>query len=368
VVVVKAQIHAGGRGKGGGVKLARSADEARELLIPTLGALAYLHRKNLVHGQLKPTNFLVVNDQLKLASDTIRPAGHPPATSAKPSSYDPPEAKDGAIEAPGDVWGLGITLVEALQSPSGGRGEPSDTALAALPPAFVDAVRQSLSRNPSGRPTILDLEAQFGRVPQSPAPMTPQPAVVKAPTVLKAPTQTTPPQNSSPPRESSSKARMLVPAIAVGLIVLVAIWAVMRPFQQPNTQLAVPSSPQTSSQPAASQPAASPLAASRNSTSSVSAAGAVLHQEIPVVSRSARDSIHGQIKVAVLVTVDRSGNVVAETLENRGASKYFAHLATESAKKWRFAPANNQDPRQWLLQFEFTRAGAAGQAVLHSPR
>src|SRR5918912_620203 len=31
VVVVKAQIHAGGRGKGGGVKLARSADEAREL-------------------------------------------------------------------------------------------------------------------------------------------------------------------------------------------------------------------------------------------------------------------------------------------------------------------------------------------------
>jgi len=31
VVVVKAQIHAGGRGKGGGVKLARSADEAREI-------------------------------------------------------------------------------------------------------------------------------------------------------------------------------------------------------------------------------------------------------------------------------------------------------------------------------------------------
>src|SRR5271154_1035370 len=31
VVVVKAQIHAGGRGKGGGVKLARSADEAAQL-------------------------------------------------------------------------------------------------------------------------------------------------------------------------------------------------------------------------------------------------------------------------------------------------------------------------------------------------
>ena len=31
VVVVKAQIHAGGRGKAGGVKLAKSADEAAEL-------------------------------------------------------------------------------------------------------------------------------------------------------------------------------------------------------------------------------------------------------------------------------------------------------------------------------------------------
>ena len=41
--VVKAQIHAGGRGKGGGVKLARSLDElrtiagAREQLRPTIG-------------------------------------------------------------------------------------------------------------------------------------------------------------------------------------------------------------------------------------------------------------------------------------------------------------------------------------------
>ncbi len=37
VVVVKAQIHAGGRGKGGGVKLARSAEEAAELAGKMLG-------------------------------------------------------------------------------------------------------------------------------------------------------------------------------------------------------------------------------------------------------------------------------------------------------------------------------------------
>ena len=40
VVVVKAQVKVGGRGKAGGVKLARSADEARE--IPGRGARAYL--------------------------------------------------------------------------------------------------------------------------------------------------------------------------------------------------------------------------------------------------------------------------------------------------------------------------------------
>src|SRR5215471_6855329 len=37
VVVVKAQIHAGGRGKGGGVKLARSPDEAAEIASRMLG-------------------------------------------------------------------------------------------------------------------------------------------------------------------------------------------------------------------------------------------------------------------------------------------------------------------------------------------
>src|SRR6202035_3748602 len=37
VVVVKAQIHAGGRGKAGGVKLAHSADEAAELASHILG-------------------------------------------------------------------------------------------------------------------------------------------------------------------------------------------------------------------------------------------------------------------------------------------------------------------------------------------
>ena len=44
VVVVKAQIHAGGRGKGGGVKLAKSPDEARELAQKMLGMKLVTHQ------------------------------------------------------------------------------------------------------------------------------------------------------------------------------------------------------------------------------------------------------------------------------------------------------------------------------------
>src|SRR5262249_45352861 len=43
-VAVKAQIHAGGRGKGGGVKLARTADEARALARQILGMKLVTHQ------------------------------------------------------------------------------------------------------------------------------------------------------------------------------------------------------------------------------------------------------------------------------------------------------------------------------------
>src|SRR5215213_5008069 len=44
VVVVKAQIHAGGRGKGGGVKLAKSPEEAKEVAQNMLGMMLVTHQ------------------------------------------------------------------------------------------------------------------------------------------------------------------------------------------------------------------------------------------------------------------------------------------------------------------------------------
>ena len=44
IAVVKAQIHAGGRGKGGGVKLAKSADEAEQLAKQMIGMTLVTHQ------------------------------------------------------------------------------------------------------------------------------------------------------------------------------------------------------------------------------------------------------------------------------------------------------------------------------------
>ena len=138
--------------------------EVREMLLPTLSALAFLHSKNLVHGRLKPANILAVNDQLKLAGDTVRRAGEPRANIAKSSVYDPPESKDHGFSAAGDIWGLGITMVEALtQHFPSWPDSKSDIASfpAALPPTFVAIVLQCLNSDPASRPTVDDVEAQI---------------------------------------------------------------------------------------------------------------------------------------------------------------------------------------------------------------
>ena len=91
----------------------------------------------------------------------------------------------------------------------------------------------------------------------------------------------------------------------------------------------------------------------------------VVHQEIPDISQTARQSIQGTIKVSVRVAVDASGNVVAESLENRGPSNYFARVANDAAKRWTFAPQQSQDSRRLLLEFAFTRAGTTARVVGH---
>ncbi len=65
-VVVKAQIHAGGRGKGGGVKLAKSKDEVQEAASSILGMNLITHQTG---PQGQPVNKLLVEQGLDIAHE-----------------------------------------------------------------------------------------------------------------------------------------------------------------------------------------------------------------------------------------------------------------------------------------------------------
>jgi TonB family protein len=365
-----------------------TADEVQEMIPPILEALAFLHSRNLVQGQLKPANVLVVDDQIKLASDTVHPAGEPRASIAEPSVYDPPEAKSSGLYPAGDIWALGVTLVEAsTQSLPVWPGErPAAVRLpTTLAPALADTVQRCLSHNPTGRPTAIELEAQFKPAPLASGISAPQAFGRDAPA-------------RAAPAPESPRQRALALTIAAVLVTLAAVWAGSRLLQshprpqQSAASTVLPSSRQSAQAPAAASQtpgialsapveASAPSASAKSTKSNaapprsaslrsdqparppVDASPTVVHEELPIAPRSALDTIQGHVKVAVLVIVDRSGNVIDALLENPGPSSYFARLAKEAARKWRFAPSDNEDTRTWLLRFEFTRGGSTAHAV-----
>ena len=407
---------------------ALSENEVREMLPMMLEALGYLHSRDLVQGQLKPSNVLVIDNQLKVASDTIRPAGEATASIGTLSVYNPPEARDGSFSTSGDMWALGITLCQALtqRAPvrSGERGEsvvlPTD-----FPVAFIDIVRRCLSRNPAQRHSVADFQEWLKKGPAEPVvvtPPAPQPAEVVAakPPVNDGATRLVirAVLSSEPLPEPEPQRKSWVLPIVIVVAVLGLGWAGVHWFMgQPDSgaassdagstgaaATAAPADgsatagadahssgeaapggaasqgaassgvPATSGAPEASPgsatrtgvaPAASP--SSRGSTRAVSSSDpAVLHEEIPNIPLHSRETIHGHVKVIVRVTVDKSGTVVSDVLENPGPSKYFARVAGQAASKWKFAPADHENTRQWLVRFEFSRDGTKANAVLRN--
>jgi TonB family protein len=368
---------------------ALTPDEVREMLPPTLDALAFLHRKNLIHGRLKPASLLVVNDQLKLSSDAVRPAGEPDAGSVHSSLYDPPESRDGRLLPAGDLWGLGVTLVEALGRclPWPDQNSESLCLPAGFPADYVGTIERCLNRNPALRPTASSLETEFKRAPPAspPAPKTAAREVPRAP---------------MPPEQPRRRSSLPLAAALGSLLIVVVSWGAWRAFhgspgvQPANSPVAVspePSSPAITSAPDASSPrarapttarvttqpahttvkaqaSATPRAPSRPAHPAPQApdsSPSVAHAQMPTVPASAQRTIHGHVKVAVLVIVDRSGAVVDALVQDPGPSSYFAHLARDAARKWQFAPADEPDSRQWLVRFDFARDGTSGHASPH---
>src|SRR3979490_665175 len=153
--------------------------EARDVLAPTLQGLAFLHGEGLVHGHVRPSNILAIDDQLKLSSDGVfsieehgeqghLPAADPrqsilPAGLRHASPYDPPEIAKGIISPAGDVWSLGITPVEALTQhlPSAGSGNQDPIVPDTLPAIFLDIARHCLFRDPQRRWTVVEIAARL---------------------------------------------------------------------------------------------------------------------------------------------------------------------------------------------------------------
>ncbi|HXS26349.1 MAG TPA: TonB family protein [Steroidobacteraceae bacterium] len=347
-------------------------DEVREMLVPLLDALAFLHERNFVHGHLKPANILVVGDQLKLASDTIGRIGERGPNAHAPAVYDPPEALPGTGSPAGDVWALGASLFEALtRRPPARVGERGDAL--ALPadfsPAFREIVTRCLSPRSPDRPTVPELMAwargrSIGSVPAE----TVQPVAVAHAERARPPTTAI---SSEPPR---------VPiAVALGIVLILAIgWAGWHLFESHRTgsapllaarsSAALPSAPSgaTAPRPATIQPltsGASGAAAATPRASDASASLRPLHEAIPDVPLSARRTIRGHIKVWVRVVVDADGSVTDATADRPGPSRYFQRLALEAARKWTFPAVSTSSQRLMQIRFEFARDGTRGRAV-----
>ena len=351
-------------------------DEVRAMLLPTLDALAFLHGKKLVQGQLKPSNVLAIDDQLKLASDTVCLAAATVAKNTRRSVYDAPETQHGTISAAGDIWSLGVTLFEALtQSAPAWTDERRATPSLpeSLPAPFADIIRRCLKHHPVDRPTAKDLEAELRGMPPDARVIVSQPLAREVPAPAPAPA---PAATPAAPAQKLAAPRRLVLAAAAVLVAVLALWIGLHRSAGPvasghadaPTALAVATTVAAPSALAAANTAAAPTAtpappAAPPAPASPGAAGSVIHEEIPTASRGALATIHGHVRVAVRVSVDASGTVVEETLEDPGPSQYFARLATEAGRKWTFAPADDGKARAWLLHFEFAPDGAAAHAT-----
>ncbi|MFY9560073.1 MAG: TonB family protein [Terriglobales bacterium] len=334
--------------------------EAQEMLVPVLKALAHIHSGGLVHGHVKPSNIMASGDQVKVSSDTLRAVEETAGRKGKLTVYDPPEASSGKLSPAADVWALGVTLAEVLTQrlPVWNRTQGATPALPeGIPEPFLEIARRCLQVDPQQRWTVPKIAARL----QPAQPIPAQPAIPK----------------SAIPRDKKKPAPWHY-VLALTAVLVVALMLMpgnktrtsSRPAQpvEVQPQEAGPASsalPEPSRAPREPKPSPATRAqtpSTQGSSEKLSqgavAKGAVLQQMLPRVSPSARDTIEGKIRVRVRVEVDPSGNVTEATLVSPGPSKYFARLAREAARGWKFTPAQVRGQAvasEWILRFGFRR-------------
>jgi succinyl-CoA synthetase beta subunit len=121
VVVVKAQIHAGGRGKGGGVKIAKSRDEAATLAKQMMGMTLVTHQtgpEGRVVGRILIEEGLEIQRELYLSLLLDRAAGKPVMMASAAGGMDIEEVAAKTPEKIVRVYiepGVGMVPFEARQ-------------------------------------------------------------------------------------------------------------------------------------------------------------------------------------------------------------------------------------------------------------
>ena len=348
--------------------------EAREMLGPVLDALSYLHQRGLTHGHLRPTNIMVIDDQVMLSPDFGW-------CSRTPSLYDPPEADAGIVTPAGDIWSLGVLLVEALtqQSPASDRSQGGEPEIPAnLPEPFFTICRECLRTNPKRRCTLAAIEALLDPTQVAPPQITElaaplqvakpaakpaaEPAVQPAAAIVDhtAADHTTVDDTAKP--SYGIRAKILASVVAVLLLSLAAFnfgWNLTPTSAAPAPQ---PTASQPIVTPAAhgftaSAPSAAPTPAAESPAGVVK--GSPIHQALPDIPAKVIGAIQGHFKVEIGVEVDQAGNVSHASIDSPGPSSYFAGRALQAAQNWKFAPAK-VDGRtvasKWLLQFQFGRS------------
>ena len=372
---------------------ALTPEEMKDMLGPVLDALAYLHAREFVHGRIKPSNILAVNDVLKISADSLVAAGSPPGYSAGPTPYDAPEWAGGELSPASDLWSLGVTVVEALTQRAPEWNKSSDSAPVvpdSIPEPFARMVHGCLEPDPARRFTLEEVRASldpaWGSLRVSAPPLQSEYAMPVSEPADESSFKTSPGPGlriESRTPAAKPRLRLLISAAVVLIAACALLWlhshepqtspprdtresapAAAKPESQQKPPAGIAASPQGERQapPAASRSAppleAPPRTAGNQPMGGPFIKGEVAQRVMPDVLPAASQSIHGTVRVRVRINVGPDGNVSSGSFDSPGPSRYFARIAMDAAQKWTFKAAreNGQPvPSVWVLEFRFTR-------------